>query len=125
MAINPLSGTGNHSQPSPILPTPHTPQKSETARATVTPISNAQAGQSEKSPASDAQVKQAVEKIQNSVDKLAQNLQFSIDEDTGKTVVKVLDSQTQEVIRQFPSEEAISIARALDKAQGLLFNDKA
>lgn len=76
-------------------------------------------------PASDEQVQQAVDQIQNFTDKAAKNLKFSIDEDTGKTVVKVLDSKTQEVIRQFPSEEAISIARTLDKVQGLLFSDKA
>ncbi len=76
-------------------------------------------------PVSDEQVQQAVDQIQGFTDKVAKNLKFSIDEDTGKTVVKLLDSQTQEVIRQFPSEEAISIARTLDKVQGLLFSDKA
>lgn len=73
----------------------------------------------------DIHVKQAIEKIQETVNNLARNLHFSIDEDTGKTVVKVMDMQTQEVIRQIPSQEAISIARALDKVQGLLLNDKA
>ena len=76
-------------------------------------------------PVSDEKVQQAVDQIQNFTDKAARNLKFTIDSDTGKTVVKVLDSQTQEVIRQFPSEEAISIARTLDKVQGLLFSDKA
>ncbi len=76
-------------------------------------------------PVSDEQIQQAVDKIQGFTDNVAKNLKFSIDEDTGKTIVKLLDSQTQEVIRQFPSEEAISIARTLDKVQGLLFSDKA
>ena len=53
------------------------------------------------------------------------NLRFSIDEDTGKTIIKVVDTHTDEVIRQFPTEQAIEIARTLDKVQGLLFNDKA
>lgn len=71
------------------------------------------------------QVKQAVQKIQGTVNNLAQNLQFSIDEDTGKTIIKVMDVQTEEVIRQIPTEEAVEIARTLDKVQGLLFNGKA
>ncbi|HQV89775.1 MAG TPA: flagellar protein FlaG [Nitrosomonas sp.] len=50
---------------------------------------------------------------------------MSVDQDTGKTVVKVMDIHTDEVIRQIPTEEAISIARTLDKVQGLLLNDKA
>lgn len=72
-----------------------------------------------------AEVKEAIDQIQNFTQTLAPNLKFSIDEDTGKTVVKIMDAQTQEVIRQFPSEEAISIARALGKIEGLLFSDKA
>lgn len=72
-----------------------------------------------------AEVKEAVNQIQHFTQTLAPNLKFSIDEETGKTVVKIMDAQTQEIIRQFPSEEAISIARALGKIEGLLFHDKA
>ncbi|MBL8497611.1 flagellar biosynthesis protein FlaG [Nitrosomonas sp. JL21] len=71
------------------------------------------------------QVKDAAQQIEQFTQNIAQNLKFSVDEDTGKTVVKIVDSQTQEIIRQIPSEEAISIARTLDKVQGLLLNGKA
>lgn len=77
------------------------------------------------SPRSEDQVNEAVQKIQGTVDNLAHNLRFSIDEDTGKTIIKVMDVHTEEVIRQIPSEEAVEIARTLDKVQGLLFNGKA
>ncbi len=71
------------------------------------------------------QVKEAVDQIQKFTQTLTQNLKFSIDEDTGKMVIKIVDAQTQEVIRQMPSEEAIKIASALGKIQGLLFNGHA
>lgn len=75
---------------------------------------------------SKEQMREAAEKIQNTVDNLAQkNLRFSIDEDTGKTIIKVVDAHTDELIRQIPSEEAVEIARTLDKVQGLLFSGKA
>ncbi len=76
-------------------------------------------------PESEEQIKQAVQYIQEAVDNLAHNLRFSIDEDTGKTIIKVMDAHTDEIIRQIPTEKAIEIARTLDKIQGLLFNDKA
>ncbi|SFD90622.1 flagellar protein FlaG [Nitrosomonas sp. Nm166] len=76
-------------------------------------------------PESEEQIKQAVQRIQEAVNNLAHNLHFSIDEDTGRTVIKVMDAHTEEVIRQIPTEEAIEIARTLDKVQGLLFSDKA
>lgn len=41
------------------------------------------------------------------------NLKISIDDQSGKTVVKVVDGDTDEVIRQIPSEEMLSISRRL------------
>jgi flagellar protein FlaG len=51
------------------------------------------------------------------------SVQFSIDGD--KTIVKVIDTETNRVIRQIPSEEAIAISKSLDKLQGMLINSKA
>ncbi len=56
---------------------------------------------------------------------LSNGLEFSLDPDSGKIVVRVVDNATHQVIRQFPSEEVLSIARALDRMQGLLINHKA
>ena len=56
---------------------------------------------------------------------VAQNLQFSIDQDIGRTIVKVVDASTDEVIRQIPSEEIVAIAKAMDKLQGLLIKQQA
>ena len=56
---------------------------------------------------------------------MAQNLRFSIDDDTGRTIVKVVDMQTDEVIRQMPSKEVLAISKAIDKLQGLLIQQKA
>ncbi|QBE64854.1 flagellar protein FlaG [Pseudoduganella lutea] len=69
------------------------------------------------------ELKDAVGKLNASVH--AQNLEFSIDEDSKRTVVKVVDSATKEVVRQMPTEEALEIAKALDKAFGLLISEKA
>ena len=71
------------------------------------------------------QVEEAVEKIQRSVDGNTTNLKFSVDSGSGRTVVTVMDTDTQAVIRQIPTEEAMEISRALDRMQGLLLNGKA
>lgn len=72
-----------------------------------------------------ASLRQATEKINTTLQMMGNNLQFSVDEDTGIDVVKVVDNDTKEVIRQIPSPEVLSIAKALDKLQGLLVKDKA
>lgn len=70
-------------------------------------------------------VKQAVEKIAEFVSSRQSELSFSIDDASGSQIVKIMDIQTKQIIRQFPSEEAVAIAQALDKLQGLLIKDKA
>lgn len=71
------------------------------------------------------QVNEAVQKINDMIKVADRDLEFSVDKDTDMNVVKVIDSQSKEVIRQIPSEEVIQIAKALDKLQGLLVRDKA
>lgn len=71
------------------------------------------------------QVKQAVEDINKSMQSLSQGLEFSIDADSKQTIVKVIDPQTKEVIRQMPSQEALEIAKTLDQVLGKLIREKA
>jgi len=74
---------------------------------------------------SSQQVQQAFEKIRAAVAPMAQDLHFSMDDSSGKTVVRVVDTSTQEVIRQIPSEEVLHMAQELDRMQGLLLRGKA
>jgi flagellar protein FlaG len=67
----------------------------------------------------------AVKKINDSMPASAQSLQFSIDEDSKDIVVKVIDQSTKEVVRQIPTEEALEIAKSLDKMRGLLIHQTA
>ncbi|MBP8132668.1 MAG: flagellar protein FlaG [Zoogloea sp.] len=71
------------------------------------------------------QLTQAVKQIQDVIKQTAQSLQFSIDKDSGSTIVKVVDTESKKVIRQIPSEEVLAIAKALDKLQGLLVKQQA
>jgi flagellar protein FlaG len=71
------------------------------------------------------QVKQAVQHINNVVKSMNSGLKFSVDDATGIRVVQVVDTQTKDVIRQIPTQEVLDIAKALDKLQGLIINQKA
>jgi len=70
-------------------------------------------------------IQEATKRLQDFVSTVRSDIQFSMDQDSGKTVVKVMDSNTKEVIRQFPSEEALELAKALDRFQGLLVKQQA
>ncbi|MBX9894417.1 MAG: flagellar protein FlaG [Nitrosomonas sp.] len=123
MTISQLNGTSL--SPVPSLTTSTTKKMSASNTENIAIAASIVGSKIGNSMESEEQVKQAVQKIQGTVNNLAQNLQFSIDEDTGKTIIKVMDVHTEEVIRQIPTEEAVEIARTLDKVQGLLFNGKA
>jgi len=61
-------------------------------------------------PTKEAIAKAAVD-IQNFVKDMGRNLAFSIDETTGYNVVRVVNPETNELIRQLPSEELLKIAK--------------
>lgn len=71
------------------------------------------------------QVRSAVAEIEKFLSNGRRNLEFSTDEESGKVVVKVIASETGELIRQLPSEEALRIANSLSDANSLLFDAKA
>ncbi|MDP3844616.1 MAG: flagellar protein FlaG [Oxalobacteraceae bacterium] len=91
----------------------------------VTLISGNKAVQPTQAAPSTDEVRDAVKKIEQVVSPAAQDLSFSIDEDSGKTIVKLIDTQTQTVLRQIPTVEVMEISKALDKLQGLLVREKA
>jgi len=71
------------------------------------------------------EVKQAVSEINKAMQFMSRELEFSVDTDSERTIVKVIDQQTREVIRQMPTKEALEIGKALEKAQGLLIRQTA
>lgn len=70
-------------------------------------------------------VKNAVENLNKTSAVFNNSLQFSIDDSTKLTVVKLIDKESEEVVRQIPTEEVLAIAKAIDKLQGLLIKEKA
>ena len=65
-----------------------------------------------------SKVEQAVSQVNEFVQNLNRDLQFTVDEDSGRTVIKVLDTETKQVIRQIPPEELLRIANYLFDAKG-------
>lgn len=75
--------------------------------------------------ASFEQVTKAVQDINKTIQATHQGLEFSVDNGTHEVVVKLIDQQTKQVLRQIPTQEALEIAKSLDKLQGLLIKQIA
>jgi flagellar protein FlaG len=62
----------------------------------------------------------AVNKLNEYVAPALQTIEFSIDDESDRIVVKVVDTETQKVLRQIPNEEVLAISKTLDKLRGLV-----
>lgn len=71
-----------------------------------------------------AQIDDALAAVQQALQPVARNLQFSVDKESGRSVIKVVDLSTRQVIRQIPSEELLAITHALDSLSGLFVRQK-
>ncbi|MDH5786520.1 MAG: flagellar protein FlaG [Chromatiales bacterium] len=64
------------------------------------------------------EVEVAVSEISQYVQSVHRNLNFTVDDESGRTVVKVIDTESDEVIRQIPSEEMLALATRIHDLQG-------
>ena len=78
---------------------------------------------------STEELQQAVAQLNQHVQQIQRDLLFSVDDSSGRTVVRVVNSETEEVVRQMPSEEVLRISRniqdQLDDVSGLIFKTSA
>lgn len=81
--------------------------------------------EAEPNEASRSQVEGAVSAIQEFVQSVKRNLDFRVDDSSGRVVVKVTDRESGDVIRQMPTEEALKLAESLDEVRSLLFKAEA
>ncbi|MCK4710310.1 MAG: flagellar protein FlaG [Gammaproteobacteria bacterium] len=67
-------------------------------------------------------VDESVSQLNKIVQTIQRDLQFSVDDDSGKTVVTVLDTHTKEVIRQIPTEQVLALSENIENLKGILFS---
>ncbi len=105
------------------------------ARSSVVNLPANQTGSTSRSNSGDDQVRrsepnreavsQAVQNLNDRVQNVQRNLEFTIDELSGNTVISVIDSETEEVIRQIPPETVLNAAKNLQRLEGLLISAEA
>ena len=70
-------------------------------------------------------VAKAAADLQQFVQSMGRNLSFSVDESTGYHVVRVVNPNTGELVRQLPSEELLKISRDFQRLNNVLVSQKA
>lgn len=100
---------GTSGSPAPVLPQP-------------APAQNASPGLLQVSMEA---AQRAAAEINKFLQSSSANVEFTIEGKSDQVIVRVVDSATNQVIRQMPSEEALAISRSLDRMTGLLLKQKA
>ncbi|CAH1073798.1 flagellar protein FlaG [Candidatus Nitrotoga sp. 1052] len=76
--------------------------------------------------ASSSQLRNAADNINKVLKQSNKNLEFSVDTGTQKPIVKLIETDTGDLIRQYPTEEMLAISSAIDQfQQGVLLKQKA
>ncbi len=76
-------------------------------------------------PVTAVAVQEAVDEINGVLDYMNDRLEFSVHEATNRVMVKVLDRQTDEVIREIPPEQMLDLLAKLQELVGLLVDKRA
>lgn len=72
------------------------------------------------------ELQNVVKRLNEHVQMVNRDLQFSVDEQSGRSVIRVVNAETQELVRQIPSEEILRISQYIkeqtDEVSGLIFH---
>ncbi|MBA6389462.1 flagellar protein FlaG [Colwellia sp. BRX10-3] len=68
------------------------------------------------------QLDKVAQQLQEFMGEMNRSLEFLVDKDSGRDVIKVLDKGTGDLIKQYPSEEVLAIISKLSNATGSLID---
>ncbi len=118
-----MSVTSVGNNPPPISPNEMTqaarvlePARSETVLPPVAKVARTE-------PISNQEIDTALEQIQTMMDLRNRSVQFTRDSESGSNVIKVVDSQSGDVIRQMPAEELLAFMRNLTRMIGTFIDE--
>jgi uncharacterized FlaG/YvyC family protein len=67
---------------------------------------------------------EALEKLKTIGDIFNRRLDFEVDEDTKRVIVKVIDTKTDKVIKEIPPEQIVQLAAKIQEMIGLLVDEE-
>ncbi|MEG3757868.1 flagellar protein FlaG [Pseudoalteromonas carrageenovora] len=68
------------------------------------------------------QLEKVAQQLQDFMGEMNRSLQFQVDEDSGRDVIKILDKTSGDIIKQYPSEEVLSLVSKLSESAGILID---
>jgi flagellar protein FlaG len=122
MKLDTVSPSATGSNAAPTRPSPGPAASPGSPQAPSPPAD----GVSQAQPAAAAEaVRQSALQINAFLKSSAAGIEFVVEGRSNQVIVRVVDTETKQLIRQMPSEETLAISQALDRVSGLLLKQKA
>ncbi len=74
---------------------------------------------------SPAALDQAAKSANRQMEQIASQIRFNVSNEAGRTIVRMVDTQTKQILLQIPNEQMMKIAQDPAKLQGLILSQKA
>ena len=101
------------------------PDAAAAAAAITTPATPAAPQEADKGREASAEQAEALRQINDRLRPTTLDARFSVDRESGRSVIQLISRENGDVIRQFPSEEVLRISRAIDRLQGVMLDHSA
>jgi flagellar protein FlaG len=69
-------------------------------------------------------LEKSIRDVQKMSDMMGRKLQFSVNKDLGRVVVKIVDPATNTVVKEIPSQDLQKLAVRMKEASGLLVDEE-
>jgi flagellar protein FlaG len=97
--------------------------KVEKTEKIVEPITDKQKNV-ENTAISSKQLEKVAQQLQEFVGGMNKGLEFLVDKDSGRDVIKVIDRESGDTVKQYPSEEVLGLIAKLSEVTGLFVNSE-
>ena len=81
-------------------------------------VKNHQQEDNNNKPLTPQQLDKVAQQLQDFVGEMNRGLEFSVDKDSGRDVIKVIDKTSGDLVKQFPSEEVLTLVAKLSEMVG-------
>jgi len=99
-------------------------EKSEPEKVVINNFLNGTDQGNDKKANSEKQVKSAISKANNQLKFTSTRCEFTYYDDINRVAIKVIDKDTNEIIREIPPEETLELVQKLWEFAGLLYDKK-
>lgn len=72
----------------------------------------------EKQPLTAEQLEKVAQQLQEFVGEMNRGLEFTVDKDSGRDVIKIIDKASGDLVKQYPSEEVLTLVAKLSDMVG-------